>query len=264
MVDTRISIIIPVFNEERYLKRCLNSIKSQTFKPHEVIVVDNNSSDTSVEIAKNYPFVKVIREQQQGLVYARTTGLNAAKGDLLVRLDADVRLPKDWLDNLRHVVAEYPGAAGFTGRGTFYDTPFPKFFGWVQVATYQYLQYPAMRGFTLWGATMAIRREAWESVKTTAHRRTDLDEDIDLTFQLQFKGYRVKYSSKLAASMSLRRDQTKPLQVLRYISSWPLDYIVNGRWVASVYIVFLTAVLQLSSSVFWLLQLPFGRKKKNS
>jgi glycosyltransferase involved in cell wall biosynthesis len=261
MVETRISIIIPVFNEERYLKRCLNSVKSQTLKPHEVIVVDNNSTDASAEIARNYSFVRVIKEQQQGLVYARTTGLNAASGDLLVRLDADVRLPKNWIETLQHVAAEYPGAAAFTGRGTFYDTPLPRFLGWVQVVMYQYLQFPAMRGYTLWGANMAVRRDAWDAVKATCHRRNDLDEDIDLTFQLHHKGYRVKYTPKLAAAMSLRRDQTSPKQVLRYVATWPLDYVVNGRWVAAAYIVFLTAVVMLSSALLWLCLLPFGGKK---
>ena len=51
-----LSIVIPVFNEQRYIKACLDSIAAQTVKPDEVIVVDNNSTDKTVQIAKKYKF----------------------------------------------------------------------------------------------------------------------------------------------------------------------------------------------------------------
>ncbi|MEJ0073689.1 MAG: glycosyltransferase family A protein [Candidatus Saccharibacteria bacterium] len=65
----RISIIIPCFNEERYLARCLDSVAAQAERFFEVLVVDNNCTDGTVAIAKKYKFVRVIREKTQGRVF---------------------------------------------------------------------------------------------------------------------------------------------------------------------------------------------------
>lgn len=258
-MSNTISIIIPAYNEERYLAACLDSIAAQTVKPDEVIVVDNNSTDNTAKIAKNYPFVKIIKEPKQGLVFARTTGLNMANSDWLVRIDADARLKKDWLEGLKEAIAKNPNMAGFTGRGVFYDTPFPRLAGAVQVTFFQYLQLPAMGGYTLWGANMAIHSTAWQEIADLCCLRNDIDEDINLTLQLARLNKRVKYCRKLEASTSLRRDQTNPLQVARYISTWPRDYLVNGKPVAAVYIALLTLIVVVLASLVWCVMFPFAR-----
>src|ERR1035437_9021599 len=91
-----LAIVIPVYNEEFYLKACLNSIAKQTVAPDEVIVVDNNSTDKSVQIAKSYKFVKLLHEKRQHQVFAQATGFNAIKSDIIGRIDADSILPPDW------------------------------------------------------------------------------------------------------------------------------------------------------------------------
>src|SRR5260221_7568754 len=94
--NLRISIIIPAYNEEGHLPACLDAIAAQTLKPDEVIVVDNNSTDKTVEIAKKYPFVKLLNEKRQGLRYTRNTGLDAATGDVIGRIDTDSILSPKW------------------------------------------------------------------------------------------------------------------------------------------------------------------------
>lgn len=90
-----LSIIIPTLNEENYLSLLLGSIKKQDFKDYEIIVADNNSTDKTVEIAKNYG-CKVI---QGGLPpKAKNEGAKVAQGDLLLFLDADLVLPDDFLE----------------------------------------------------------------------------------------------------------------------------------------------------------------------
>lgn len=95
------SIIIPVYNEEKLLKKCLRSVFKQNFpkEKFEVIVVDNNSTDGSIKIASQFP-VKIIKEKQQGIVAARNRGLQAAKGKIIVNLDADCTVPKNWLKKI--------------------------------------------------------------------------------------------------------------------------------------------------------------------
>ena len=252
MSEQRISLIIPAYNEERYLRGCLELVKKQTLKPFEVIVVDNNSTDKTAAIAAKYDFVTVVRESQQGRVYAQTTGFNRARGELIARIDADTHLPANWVQELAVIAARKPQVAAFTGCGAFYDAPWPRFLGWVQVLIYQLLQWPAMRSATLWGATMAIRREAWERSKNHCHRRTDIDEDIDLTLQLRRQGLKVKFVPRLQSEMSLRRDQTGPRVVAQYLATWPLDYVVNGRYFAAGYIAMLTGFTFVLTTIGWL------------
>jgi len=92
----QLSIIIPTFNEERYLPKLLNSIKKQNYKNYEIIVADNNSKDKTRQIAREYG----CKLTEGGLPpVARNNGAKLAKGDLLLFLDADVVLPKNFLES---------------------------------------------------------------------------------------------------------------------------------------------------------------------
>lgn len=91
-----ISIIIPAFNEEKYLPKLLESIKRQDYKDYEVIVADANSTDKTRQIAKKFG----CRIVKGGMPAAgRNNGAKAAKGDILLFLDADVLLDDDFLQN---------------------------------------------------------------------------------------------------------------------------------------------------------------------
>jgi glycosyltransferase involved in cell wall biosynthesis len=96
-----LSIVIPVYNEQSHLKACLDSIAKQEDYPDEVIVVDNNSTDKTCDIAKSYPFVKLAREKKQGVLSARTKGFNLAKSDFIGRIDADTVLPPTWIKDVK-------------------------------------------------------------------------------------------------------------------------------------------------------------------
>ena len=89
----QISIIIPVYNLEKYIKRCLDSVINQTFKDLEIIVVDDGSKDTSPEICDAYAKldsrIKVIHKVNGGLSSARNSGLLEARGKYIMTLDGD-------------------------------------------------------------------------------------------------------------------------------------------------------------------------------
>ena len=89
----KVSIIIPVYNAERYLHQCLDSILSQRYLRCEVILVNDGSSDSSLEIcnsyAKLYKWIKVIDKQNGGVSTARNTGLREATGDYIAFVDVD-------------------------------------------------------------------------------------------------------------------------------------------------------------------------------
>lgn len=86
---SRISVIVPVFNHEAYIPMALRSAIEQSFPAHEIIVVDDGSTDGSAAAAAEFPGVKVLRKANGGIGAARNTGLRAASGDAFAFLDAD-------------------------------------------------------------------------------------------------------------------------------------------------------------------------------
>ncbi|MBP1535818.1 MAG: glycosyltransferase, partial [Ruminococcus sp.] len=78
------SFVIPVYNVEKYLNECVDSILSQTYKDYEIILVDDGSKDNSGKIcdeyAAKYDFIKVIHQENMGLSMARNNGVDAAEG----------------------------------------------------------------------------------------------------------------------------------------------------------------------------------------
>jgi glycosyltransferase involved in cell wall biosynthesis len=104
---THISIIIPAHNEARFLPRALGSLRHSAFcladdRPgvrSELIVVDNASTDATASIAAEYG-ATVVREPHRNVAHARNTGASAARGDLLAFIDADYRVPLEFLPTL--------------------------------------------------------------------------------------------------------------------------------------------------------------------
>lgn len=87
----KIAVIIPCFNYGRYLGECIESVLNQTRKVDEIIVVDDESTDNTKEVAAKYP-VKYIWQKNKGLSGARNTGIRAASSEYIMCLDADDKL----------------------------------------------------------------------------------------------------------------------------------------------------------------------------
>jgi glycosyltransferase involved in cell wall biosynthesis len=99
-----ISVVIPAYNEAQVIGQTLTSLTEQTFTgSFEVIVVDNNSTDNTAQVAKQFVDklnLKVITEKKQGRGAARAAGFAAAKGDIICSTDADTLLPPNWLTEI--------------------------------------------------------------------------------------------------------------------------------------------------------------------
>lgn len=100
----KISVIIPVYNVEKYLKECLNSVINQPFNDIEIICINDGSTDSSLEILNKYAQkdnrIKVISQKNSGLACSRNTGLVQAKGEYVFFLDSDDYLKPDILGKL--------------------------------------------------------------------------------------------------------------------------------------------------------------------
>lgn len=94
----RFSVVIPCYNEEAYIGETLDSLIGQDFKePYEIIVVDNNCTDRTAEIAKSYKNVKVVKQKNPGVVWARQAGTENASGEIVISSDADTTFESTWL-----------------------------------------------------------------------------------------------------------------------------------------------------------------------
>ena len=84
-----VSVIIPVYNGARFLRAALESVFAQTYRPIEVIVVDDGSRDDSGAIAQSFPEVRYLRQENQGVAAARNNGIEIARGEFFAFLDQD-------------------------------------------------------------------------------------------------------------------------------------------------------------------------------
>jgi glycosyltransferase involved in cell wall biosynthesis len=208
-----LTIVIPAYNEQGYIKACLDSIKNQSVMPDEVIVVDNNSTDKTVEIANKYPFVKVIHEKRQHQVFAQAAGFNLAKGDIIGRIDADSILPPDWVSKVKEAFNNRDTIA-ITGGAIPYDVPL----AWIGIAIFHWYNYMASliaNQRLLWGSNCAIRATAWRRIKNKVLMRPDIWEDYDLAFCLKGLG-KVRYLPGVGAGVSFRAMHTSFSQHVRY------------------------------------------------
>jgi glycosyltransferase involved in cell wall biosynthesis len=84
-----VSVIVPVYNRERFLAAALDSVFAQDYRPLEVIVVDDGSTDGTAAVARSYPEVRYLYQSNQGVAAARNAGVAASRGELLAFLDSD-------------------------------------------------------------------------------------------------------------------------------------------------------------------------------
>jgi len=168
-----LSIIIPTLNEEYYLPALLKAIKEQSFKDYEIIVADNNSTDRTREIAQDFG----CRITSGGLpAKGRNQGVKVAKGDLLLFLDADVMIGKNFLEkSLKEFKKRGLGVASYTltpkTKNIFIRNGLNLFYNWPIVISQRFLA---------WGA-MAILVK-----KNIFNRIGGFDEEIRLAEDHQF------------------------------------------------------------------------------
>lgn len=107
-----ISIVVPIYNIEDYVRRCLNSIIGQTYVNIEIILVDDGSTDNSSsicdEFAKKDSRVKVLHKENGGLVSARKAGVNIATGEYILNIDGDDWVEENWVEELEKQICQFP------------------------------------------------------------------------------------------------------------------------------------------------------------
>jgi glycosyltransferase involved in cell wall biosynthesis len=229
-----LTIVIPVFNEQDHIEACLSAIAGQTVAPDEVIIVDNNSTDNTLKIARQFKFVKILKEPKQGVLFAKNKGFNAATSDVIGRIDADSLLPPRWIANVKSLLEDTSYVA-LTGPVNYYDMPLPETNHhpdhWMRASIYNW----SPKSPFLFGSNMAIRREVWQKIKSSLCCDTYMHEDLDLAIHLYEKQLKILYSSKLLAGASGRRYNDSPRRFYRYISMYRHTYLRHGLHSLAIY-----------------------------
>ena len=106
----KLTIGIPAYNQGQYLAECIESVLAQTVKPHEIIVVNDGSTDDTRYIAKQYPEVKYIEQVNKGLASARNTMLMNMTGEWFYPLDADDKMFPNCIERIVEIIENNPDA----------------------------------------------------------------------------------------------------------------------------------------------------------
>lgn len=242
----RVSLVIPVYNEESHLAFCLDAIAKQTVKPFEVIVVDNNSTDQTAVIARSYPFVRLLAETRQGVAYARDRGFNAARGEVIGRTDADTELAPNWIATIQRTFSNQHIQAA-SGVVDYRNIGLKSVFSTIDTYFRHFLagRTSARGEVFLYGVNMAIRRTAWKKVRSEVCHERHFAEDLDLAAHLAEKQAGVIFEPNMIATIVPRQAASDPHEFLKYVWSGPRTYaehnLVSQRYMYPM-AVFVTCV----------------------
>jgi glycosyltransferase involved in cell wall biosynthesis len=231
-----VSIVIPAFNEERRIRACVVAAIEQTEPADEIIVVDNRSTDGTLEVLESlrveFPTapLRVFRQDaEQGLVPTRNFGLDRALGEVIGRIDADSVLEPGWVQEVRRLFRDAEVDAA-TGPVIYYDMPLRRFGHHVDDAARRAILKLARDYHFVFGSNMAIRASAWRDIRDVVCRdaRDEMHEDIDLSIHLHRRGHLVVYSSDMITGMSARRLDDNPKDYTNYVMRWDRTYDAHG------------------------------------
>ncbi|MGI4953964.1 MAG: glycosyltransferase family 2 protein [Janthinobacterium lividum] len=207
----QISFVVPAFNEERLLPRCIAAIQAEMARTPctaELLVVDNASSDGTSAVALAAG-AQLVFQPHRGLVQARKAGFEAASGELIANIDADTVLPPGWL---AHVIKEFDRdrhLVTLSGPYDYYDVAphirwSARLFYIFAFAMYLVNRHILRVGSMVQGGNFVLRREALEQAGGFDERFSFYGEDTDIARRMSQVG-RVIFSWRLMAQSSGRR-----------------------------------------------------------
>lgn len=188
-----VSVIIPVYNATQHLSHCLAAIKRSSYAFYEIIVVDDCSSDESVEVARNNGALVLQLQSRSGPAAARNYGAEIAEGDFLLFIDSDVLVQQE---SLARVVGDFSDHTDIAAVfGSYDNDPSEKnFFSQYKNLLHHFVhQISSPEAVTFWAGCGAVRKEIFHAAggfDKNKYSRPCI-EDIELGFRLRNMGYRI-------------------------------------------------------------------------
>jgi glycosyltransferase involved in cell wall biosynthesis len=231
-----VTIVIPAYNEEHFIGKCLESCIDQTSAPDEIIVVNNNSTDNTVSVVRRYREenahvdIRLIHQNEyQGIAPTRNYGFDHAQSDIIARTDADSIVANDWVETIRRRFQDQAIDAA-SGPLVLYDMPLRGFLFWLDCTLREKLYSTAKDERFLIGANMAIRAQAWKAARhlTQLDLEDRLHEDVDLALTLFKNNFEVAYEPTMVAAMSGRRVECSLRDSYYYLSRYVRTTELHG------------------------------------
>ncbi|MFJ6097967.1 glycosyltransferase [Williamsia muralis] len=231
-----ISVVIPAFNEEVSIGRCLDNLVEQIDDIAEIVVVNNNSTDKTADIVAAHQAtvqnIRLLDESRQGIVPARNRGLASATSDVIARIDADTIVQPGWaaaIDTFFSSAGPEFGAA--VGPFTQYDMPLQGVHrALMRIATTsrkgesdEVKQSPGV-----YGANMAIRRDVWEQIESLTHDEPGIWEDLDISIALRAVGRKIAVIEGMRVQVSGRRMLTSRKLYWQFTRGVPRTWELHG------------------------------------
>lgn len=200
-----ISVVVPSYNDAAMLERCLDALARQTRPADEIVVVDNGSTDATVDVARAAG-ARVVSEPRRGIPQATSAGFDAAVGDVLGRLDADTIPPPDWVARVERAFTDAPDLDALSGPGRFYggNAVIRWYAERVHMPMYYHFVAWVLGHDVLYGSNLALRASAWRVLREHVHRElADVTDDLDLTINLR-PGMGVRFDPTFEVEVSAR------------------------------------------------------------
>ncbi|MGA7877688.1 MAG: glycosyltransferase, partial [Desulfoferrobacter sp.] len=193
-----VSVIIPVYNARPHIGRAIDAVMNSAYRPCELIVVDDASTDGSAEVARTCGATVIAMEHQSGPAAARNRGAGMAKGDILLFVDSDVLIETDTVARIVEDFSKHDIAAVF---GSYDDEPEAKNF----LSQYKNLchhfvhQQSCTEAATFWAGCGAIRRDVFDTADGFDEQRYSKPsiEDIELGYRIKRLGFRILLDKEL-------------------------------------------------------------------
>jgi glycosyltransferase involved in cell wall biosynthesis len=199
MHNPRIAVVIPAYNCGRQLEACLDSLQNSSFRDYECIVIDDGSTDDSMEVARRFPVCVISTGGRKGPAHARNLGVQAATADIVYFIDADVCLYPDTLDRVSTAFSQAPELVALIG--SYDDSPdAPDFLSQYKNLTHHFVHQTARpQASTFWSGCGAIRRSVFLQLSgfdAERYQRPAI-EDIELGYRLCSAGYKIELDRNL-------------------------------------------------------------------
>ncbi len=228
----QVSVVIPAYNEEKYIENSLHSLQCAEQKTkinYEVILVDNNSSDRTVSIAQKYATemnLRIIKETKQGRGTARARGFKEAKGDIILSADADTIFYPGWIDTLTSALKS--GIAASTTSCKIIDcSPLTNLLFNLTQPKAAFLYRLFIGHYWLAGFSFGITKSVYEK-SGGFDTALQAQEDIDLTFRVAKLG-EIKFINKPVIFSGRRFKDGFFSGIYEYIQTFIEAFILKKR-----------------------------------
>ena len=193
-----VSLIVPVFNGGQAFERCIESLLAVDPPPHEVIVVDDGSSDGSDLIARHLGGKLLHTHRRQGPAAARNLGAWAATGDLIFFVDADVTIPPDAIAKVVSIFQNEPDIIALIGSYDDHPAATNLLSRYKNLLHHYVHQKSSAEGFTFWGACGVVRRSGFVELGGFDERyEWPSIEDIEFGYRLRAAQRRIRVCHEL-------------------------------------------------------------------